>query len=176
MKSKVTLLIVFLLSGCSKSYSDLESAFEVEKLTVSPSLEAHTITITSLQHKGAESYYDIATIYTHPNSIDIKIDAPFTKPISIPSNEIAGCSMTCFGTDDQHVDLLIPKTGSDVMIPSSKKLLDWCWDNKRPMLPSSARRDWQYNGIPLPSPKNFQAQLESRELFDKQTVQSCLGY
>ena len=167
---------MFAVSGCSASYSDLESAFGVKKLPESASLEAHTIVITSQRHRGAESYNDIAIIYASGNSIGIEVSVPFLKPVSIPANDIAGCSMTCFGTDDQHVDLLIPKTGSDIMIPSSKELLDWCWNNKKPMFPSGAQRDWQYKGLPLPPSSDFREQLKSRELFDEQTRQSCLGY
>ena len=62
------------------------------------------------------------------------------------------------------------------MIPSSTELLDWCWANKRPMFPAKVRRDWQYNGAALPQPGAFEEQLSSRDRYDEQKKQSCLGY
>jgi hypothetical protein len=62
------------------------------------------------------------------------------------------------------------------MIRESKALLDWCWDNKRPMAPGVTKRNWAYNGVPLPAASTFLQQFESRAAYDYQTKQSCLGY
>lgn len=176
LKRIAAVLTALALTGCTESYSDLESAFGVEKLQEAPRLNARTIVLTSQRHGGAESYRNIATIYVSDHSIGIEVAVPFTKSISIPVEEVAGCGMTCFGTDDQHVDLLIPKAGVDLMIARSEELLDWCWKNKRPMFPSSVRREWQYKLVTLPPASKYSEQLASRDLFDKQTKQSCLGY
>jgi len=176
MKRIAACLAVLALTSCAESYSDLESAFGVKKLPEALQLETHTIVLTSQRHRGAESYREIASIYVADNSIGINLSMPFTKPVSIPTEEVAGCSMTCFGTGDQRIDLLIPKVGVDLMIARSEKLLDWCWKNKKPMFPSSVRREWQYNLASLPPSSTYSEQLKSRELFDHQTKQSCLGY
>ena len=176
MKAFIALLASLALSGCGKSYPDLESAFGVETIPDGTKLSAKTIVLTSQNHPGAERYGELATIQLSRDSIGIELSLPFTKPISIPTDQVAGCSMTCFGTNDQHVDLLIPKTGIDIMIASSTQLLDWCWSAKRPMIPASITRAWQYHGTPLPPTSNFKEQFLSRDLFDEQKRQSCLGY
>lgn len=173
----VTIVLVLLaLSSCGRTYSDLESAFRTDTISKESPLSARTIVLTSRLHRGAESYHGLATIRLSADSVDIDMSMPFKKPIRIPTDQIAGCSMTCFGTDDQHVDLLVPKVEVDIMIPSSEELLNWCWSSKRPMFPSSVRRAWQYKGSPLPPASDFKEQLDSRQSFDKQKTQSCLGY
>jgi len=176
MRYLVALGMMLALSGCGKSYRDLETAFGTEKVAGIKRLPADTIVITSQRNPGAESYHGITSVYVSASSVDIEVSVLFLRPISIPTQEIAACGMTCFGYDDKHVDLLIPKVGADVMIPASKELLDWCWETRRPMVPSSVRRNWAYNGVPLPPASNYAGQFESRAVFDLQTKQSCLGY
>jgi hypothetical protein len=176
MRSIASVAIAIALCGCSKSYTDLESAFAVEKIsnTAGP-LKAKSITITSQRRTGATSYNGVATIRASADSIDLEIGVPFTKPLSIPASEIAGCSMTCFGPASQNVDLLIPKTGTDLMIPG-KQLLDWCWSNSKPMFSSSTRRQWRHSGATLPTASDYREQLSSRAAYDKQVQLSCAGY
>jgi hypothetical protein len=176
MKHFVAIISALSMVGCSGAYSDLEAKYAVGKASNSSPLEAHTIVITSQNRKGAESYHDLATIRASDESIAIEISAPFKRPINIPVSEIAGCSMTCFGTDDQHIDLLIPTTGSDLMIPRNEPLLEWCWRNRKPMYSAAAVRNWQYSGVPLPPRDSLKVQFDSRAKYDEQTKQSCLGY
>jgi hypothetical protein len=100
----------------------------------------------------------------------------FAKRLSIPVSEIAACAMTCYGLADQHVDLLIPKTGSDLEIPSSKAILDWCWTNRKPMISGADKRAWHYSGAALPPTSRYQEQFASRPAFDEQAKLSCQGY
>jgi hypothetical protein len=177
MKRFGALLCALALSGCGKSYSDLQSAFHVERIDDGRQLTTKSLVLLSQeQGRGAESYNGVASISLSKDSIGVDLSVPFTDAIAIPADAIAGCSMTCFGVGDQHVDLLIPQAGIDMMIPSSKELVDWCWASKKPMFAASARRDWQYKRIPLPPASRFVEQLSSRDLYDKQKLQSCLGY
>ena len=176
MKPLVVALALVSLVGCSKAYSDLENAFGVETLSTKVALETRDIMISSQRHPGIAGYRGVARVFLQDDSIGIKLLIPFSTPLSIPAYEVGACGMTCFGTDDQHVDLLIPRTGSKVIIPSSGALLDWCWKHKKPMLPTAAESDWLYKRVPLPQVTDFQAQLASRAVFDDQVTQSCLGY
>jgi hypothetical protein len=177
MKQLAVLFCMCALSGCGQSYSDLESAFRAKALDDGQQLTESSFSLFSQkQGRGAESYNGVATIRVSKRSVGVSVSVPFTKPISIPTEAIAGCSMTCFGTGDQHVDLLIPQAGIDLMIPSSKQLLDWCWTSQKPMFSASSRRDWQYKRVPLPPASKFVDQLRSRDLYNKQQMQSCLGY
>jgi len=176
MKIIVVLVTAFTLSGCSESYKDLEAAYGTEKASSGNLLPAKEITITSQKHRGATTYQGTVAIRASKGSIDIDFGAPFTKPISVPSSDIEGCSMTCFGMSDQRVDLLIPRTGTDLMVPNAELLREWCWSNGKPMISSEARRAWQYSGTALPPPESYRDQLASRDLFNRQTKLSCMGY
>lgn len=176
MKFAVAMLSVLSLAACSPSYKDLEKAFPSTTRSTSPPLKTRTIVLTSQKHRGAESYNDLVTIRLSSSSIELDNAAPFRSPVSVPVDEVTGCSMTCFGWEDQHVDLLIAKTGTDLMIPRSDALLEWCWSTRRPMVPGKSLREWQYQNVPLPGPEAYHEQLQSREAYDAQAKQSCLGY
>ena len=166
-----------LLSGCSEIYGDLESAYgDISAPKNLEKLETQTFSVSSRNRKGIETYRGIASVSISSEGIALDPGAPFTKRVFIPAKEIAGCAMTCFGTDDQRIDFLVPNTGTDLMIKSSETLLSWCWKNKKPMYSGKTKRGWLYNSEPLPPDSEFQMQFDSREAFDKQKVQSCLGY
>ena len=177
MKQITLLFSLAFMSGCSDIYADLEVAFEVKgQPAESKQLETKTFSVSSLNRKGIATYGDIATILISSNGIYLDTGIPLMKSVLLPTNEVAGCSMTCFGTDDQHVDLLIPKTGTDLMIQRSKVLLDWCWENKKPMFSGKSKREWRYNKVSLPPASEFMEQLSDRKKYDEQRKQSCLGY
>jgi hypothetical protein len=176
MRYLVALASTLLLGGCGKTYSDLEGAFQTTEIRGTSRLSADTIVLTSQRNRGAESYRGIASVYLSPEFVEIEVSAPFTKPVRIPTQEVGACAMTCFGYGDRRVDLLIPRVGADVEVRESPELLNWCWNNKRPMAPGEVKRNWLYNGVPLPSESAFAHQFESRAAYAHQTKQSCLGY
>jgi len=177
MKPILLLLSLVLLSGCSEIYSDIEAVFGAkEKPAESKQLETKTFSVSSQNRKGIETFRNIATVLISEKGIYFDAGAPFTKSVFIPTQEVAGCAMTCFGTEDQHVDFLVPKTGTDLMIQSSNDLLNWCWENKKPMFSGKSKREWLYNKVPLPPADEFVEQLGDRKKYDEQKRQSCLGY
>lgn len=166
-----------LLSGCSEIYGDLESAYSNNNTPENlVKLATQTFSVSSRNRKGIETYRDIASISISSEGIALDPGAPFTNRVFIPAKEIAGCAMTCFGTNDQRVDFLLPNTGTDLMVKSSETLLSWCWENKKPMFSGKTKRGWLYSNEALPHASEFQMQFNSRKVFDKQKVQSCLGY
>lgn len=177
MKPTTLVLMLAFLFGCSDIYEDLETAYgENEAPKNSIKLETKTFSVSSKNRKGIETYQGIASISISSRGVALDAGAPFTNSVFIPIEDIAGCAMTCFGTDDQHVDFLITKTGTDLMIQSSEELLSWCWKNKKPMFSGKSKRAWLYKSEPLPPSGDFEEQYNSREIFDKQKERSCLGY
>jgi hypothetical protein len=170
------LTAVVVVSACSDSYRDLASPFGTDKTSTAPTLAADSIVISGPRYAGPTSYNGIVKIRASVDAVDVDIRMPFMKPLSIPTSEIAACAMTCFGTSDQHVDLLIPKTGTDLQIPRSKELLNWCWTNRKPMISGADKRGWHFSGAPLPPASRYHEQFASRQAFDEQTKMSCLGY
>ena len=166
-----------LISGCSEAYKDIETEFgNTEFPNNSVTLATKTFSVSSKHHRGVETFRDIASVSISSKGVSLDAGTPFSKRVLIPTSEIAGCAMTCFGTNDQRVNLLVPKTGTNVMVASSDELLNWCWANKKPMFSGKAKRDWLYSDAPLPPPGQFEEQFKSRQKFDKQKEQSCLGY
>lgn len=177
MKVIALIFMIVLISGCSDIYDDLETTYSKNKVpSDTTQLENKTFSVSSKKHEGIEAYRDIASIALSAQGVYLDAGAPFTKRVFIPIEDVAGCAMTCFGTNDQHVDLLIPRTGTDLMIQSSKTLLNWCWKNKKPMFSGKSKRGWLYNNESLPPSSDFEEQFSNREIFDKQKERSCLGY
>ena len=104
------------------------------------------------------------------------VGVPFHKPLFLPIDAIAGCSMTCFGTEDQHVDLIVPSTGSEISIPAVRLLRDWCWNSRKPMISGALLSEWKYSGATLPPPAELGQFPDSRDACDKRAYQTCLGY
>ena len=176
MKVLLVLCPVLALCGCSASYGDLEAAFGVNRTTDAKPLQANSFFITSRRHgEGAVSFNGSAQIRSSAGKIELTPGVPLLQSIAIPADNIEYCGMTCFGTSDPWVNLLIPRTETSIIV-KGRELLDWCWDSKKPMISGADERDWKYNNKPLPPQDKYTAQLASRQAFDAQVRQSCLGY
>ncbi len=170
------LSLVVLLAGCSEAYSTLEGSFAVDSLEGEPSVRSTSMTIGGPSHAGATNYGGVVDLYVSGEAIGVSVSAPFLRPIRIPSERISGCAMTCFGTNDRHVELLIESTGSAVSFPEVPQLLDWCWEARKPVFPGDAEREWKYKGGRLPSTDLSHPQFVSREAYDSALLNSCRGY
>ncbi len=132
MNFSIVLLSIGILSGLSDAYRDLEKECISDKVPENLiELKTDWYSISSRLKRSAESLGGSAKIYSFDKGIFIKPSAMFARNLMIPSDEIAGCTMTCFGTCDQHENLLIPKTGADIRIQRTDEIIDWCWENKK---------------------------------------------
>jgi hypothetical protein len=137
------------------------------------------VVFTSQRHAGAHTFNRALKVRLLPTEIELEPVFPFTlgmKPVRIPAQAVGGCSRTCFGDGVWDADILLPTTGTELSIPSSFAVVDWCWNNQLPMVSGKDRRDWMYNRTPLPDRSKYVDQLSSREKYDRQGKQSCLGY
>jgi len=174
MRTLGLLVSAGLLAGCSGSYSDLEAEFARDANNAP--VVANEFVVTRQKQEGLELFSAFARVRPSPGRIDLSPSLSWRRSVSIPASEVAYCSMTCFGTADPHVDLLVPRTGSLITISNKRELLDWCWAHRVPMLSGADKRRWLYSGASLPSPSSYTAQFDDRSVFDKQAQQSCLGY
>ncbi len=174
MRTLGLLVSAGLLAGCSGSYSDLEAAF-AQDASNAP-VVAKEFVVTSRKQERLERFAALASVRPSSGRIDLSPSLSWRRSVSIPATEVAYCSMTCFGTADPHVDLLIPRTGSLIRIRNKQELLDWCWTHRIPILSSADKRRWLYSGASLPPSSNYATQFDDRSAFDKQAQQSCLGY
>lgn len=175
MKIFYAILAIF-LAGCSGAYKSLEESYKVDSLEGTPTMKKISITFTGPAHKGAESYQQLADLYLTEKSIGVSISMPMFNKIYIPREDIQACSMTCFGTKDRYMDMTIPKKGIIISVPDNQELQDWCWNNKKIIYPGDIQRNWEYKGAQLPPPDPSAPQFNSREAYNKQLYQSCIGY
>jgi len=175
------------LAACSGGYGDLEQSFSVAKPAAStPSalapekpIAVEKVILVSTKGGGADNFNNVLAIKLTANAVEIEPKLPLSlwmNNLSIPAEAISGCSKTCFGTGVWDADILVERTGVELSFPSSDQIVEWCWANKIPMIPAKARRQWLYANASLPSRSEFSEQLSSRERFDQQARQSCLGY
>lgn len=166
-----------LLPACNDPYNDLEASFKTEHTTSVAGTHVTNVRLTSTS-KPSEVIKEGLSITLLPASIEIDPEFPYTvalKPLAIRADQIAGCSMTCSG-DGSYADLLISSTGTEISFRKMAAVIDWCWDNKIPIISSKDRREWLYAAGTLPNRSKFLEQLSSRGLYLYQAQQSCLGY
>ena len=57
----------------------------------------------------------------------------------------------------------------------AEEIIDWCWDERVPILPTGAETSWLYENGHLPDPRTMESQFSSRATFDQAVRQACLG-
>jgi hypothetical protein len=173
MKAYLFPLIIFLV-GCDGPYKDLEQKYPKENEVSAKVLTPESLVLTSQHHKGAFSFRDMNNIQLTDTAVYINLDSFFHKPLELPISNITGCSCTYFNKDNWDTDLILGDDGIEIGIHLSKETKDWCFKNNLPVITGKQQRDWLYNKKPLPSFENY-VQV-SREDFDYQFKQACMGY
>jgi len=176
MRALSTLIMAISLVACSKSYNELDSMYGQDQVSDTKPIPTKSIDIMSRQHVGVTNIRGTAKVRLPAGRIEITTGIPFARSLSIPSSDIKYCGMTCFGKGDSRVDLLIPKSGTTITIQNKNEMLDWCWQNKKAIISGEDQRNWEYKHLPLPPQIKYTAQLNSRNSFDEQALQSCMGY
>ncbi len=178
MKMVLLLALTALLLGCKGPYKDLEGDFAASDAKGGGTqVSTNYITLVSQNQTGAFNYKGVLEVTVSDDAVTFAPRTPysiFQKAIRIPSTAITGCSMTCFGMDDRHVDLLLGKQGTDISLDAPKAMLDWCWRTNRPMITGKQKRDWLYAGKELPDIKDH-LQV-ARDEYERQACRACAGY
>lgn len=180
MRYIVAIALIIVLVSCAPIvygpiYTDLVNVYGDDGDLGSANIKAGTFSVTSNKHRGIEAFHGTVRVRASIGNLEIE-PSRGTKKVKIPAADIHFCAMTCFGVDDPWVDFLVPKTGSNISIKGRSELLDWCWNNRKPIVPGDAAGSWMYSGGELPSPQKFSNQLSDRKLFDEKAQRSCLGY
>lgn len=176
MRTLSVLILAIALVACSKTYNELDSAYGAGHISDTKPIPARSFFITSQKRVGATNIQGTAEVRLPAGNIEISTGTPFRRNLSIPSSDIEYCGMTCFGTDDKRVDLIIPKISANITIKNEKEMLSWCWENRKAIISGEDQRNWMYKHLPLPPQSKYTTQLSSRKTFDDQARQSCMGY
>lgn len=156
-------------------YSDLQSAFGTNSPPEGSELGVHSMVIASRNREGVDVFFDGVDVTLSGDAVQLSFDLRGLQSLSIPKSHVAACGMTCFGMEDQRVDLFLVTVNAVVTIPRTDRLLNWCWANAKPMLPGQTERQWLNGDGGLPSIDDFEDQLSSRSTYDDQVEKSCLG-
>lgn len=175
---KLIVTLVFVaVAGCSKGpYRDLESRFRAKASFSSRPIAQKTIILVSPKHRGAFAYKNVVAIRLSSTGIEIRPTLGFMQTVQVPIGEIRGCSMKCFGGSTWDAVVLVGQPPTEIGIPNATELINWCWQNRVPMVTTKVHDDWLYKHMPLPDRAAFAAQFSSRARFDEQTRRTCMGY
>jgi hypothetical protein len=172
----MAVLLVLPLLVLGQFYSDLQTRYGVASAIEVPDIENTALTVTGPAHKGAETYFEGVSLKVSNQSIIVAVNSEKLGTVAIPTEEIVGCSMTCFGTEDRRLDLILVELGSVLSFPTNEKLEKWCWESKKQIYSGAIQRAWEYSGASLPPYNGEDPQFKSKGAYDSQLYQSCLGY
>ena len=170
----VLLIVPVMVLG--QFYTDLQSRYGVDLPIELPDITNTALTITGPAHEGLEKYWEGVSLKVSTHGITIWVESAELKAVAIPTKDIDGCAMTCFGTKDRHLDLLLSEDGAVLSFPTNAKLEEWCWSAKKQIYPGAVQRAWEYSGARLPPYNASDPQFQSKSSYDAQLYQSCLGY
>ncbi len=172
----MAVLLVVPVMVLGQFYADLQSRYGVDLPLEQPDIKNTALTITEPAHEGAEAFFDGVSIKVEAEGLAFSVTSIEMKSVAIPAGEIDGCAMTCFGTKDRRLDLLLSKYGAVISFPTNVKLEEWCWSAKKQIYPGAVQRAWEYSGASLPPYNANDPQFQSKNSYDAQLYQSCLGY
>lgn len=163
----------------SAEYKTLEAAFGGKPAWSSPAQTAPEVTLESNRRRASFSEYHSsisirlaeAGIQLEPGSNTVGMDI-----VTIPTAAVEACSMTCSSSLVRETNLLLTGQGIQLGFLNKPEVIDWCWRNKIPMATSASRRYWLYDQTALPARDSYVDQFKSRDAYDHQASQSCMGY
>jgi len=170
----LAVLLVLCCSSCSKAKTDLEAAFLAQSPESGKPADVRSVSITGLKKGDFTTFGEGSKVLLTGDAI--RVDLPGRDALLIPSSQVHGCTMVCFGGEKWNVDLLIPSAEASLSFEHSKDVYEWCWSNKLPMISGAATRDWLYSGKPLPSKRDLSESLASRTDYDARARSACSGY
>jgi len=165
------------LMACGGPYVDLAAAFPGKGPPGGTELKVRRVVLISTRHRGAYNYTGVLKVTVADRAIEIRPRAPqslFLADLTLPASGVSGCSMTCFGTDDQRADLVFADQGAEVSFDAAAEVVEWCWRNGLPMLSGKQEREWLYEGHALPS-KRASVRV-ARDEYARQARSTCMGY
>jgi hypothetical protein len=119
---------------------------------------------------GLRVYLSDGAVELRPRSTSVGL----LDDLRLPATSVSGCSMTCFGGNDRHADLLLGQQEAEVSFDAAAEIVDWCWRNNLPMLSGAQERGWLYEGRALPSKADYEP--VARDEYERQANRTCMGY
>lgn len=165
-------------SWSSGPYSDLASRYGAKAPFTGTPIESSTLVVVGPQHRGASNYRGIIRTSVGSGALQLEgrgLASPFLAAVQIPRDAVRFCAKTCFGGSKWEADVVLTSPAVKLQFENAQEVIDWCWAERVPILPSAAERDWLYTGAALPDPAGFETQFANRSAFDEAVHKSCVG-
>lgn len=181
---RVRLLVAFAIvpgmawSWSSGAYSELASRYPARSPFTGTPIGASTLVVIGPQRRGASNYRGIVRINVAPGALELRgrgLAGAMMGAIRIPRDAVRFCAKTCFGKSKWEADVLLQSPALKLQFESAQEIVEWCWAERVPVLPSNAESAWLYNDAALPDPAEFERQFSSRAEFDEALHKSCVG-
>jgi hypothetical protein len=172
-------IAVGLAATCSSGpYAALAARFRSKAPFTGRQIASRTLVLIGPGYDGATNYREMMSVSLSRGAVEIKgwgISSVLFTPLRIPRSEVRFCGKTCFGVSNWDAELVLENPAIKVMFHNAQEIIDWCWEERVPILPTSAETSWLYQKGPLPNPSTMESQFTTREAFDRAVRQSCLG-
>ena len=167
-------VLVYLLYGLyfNSPYNMLETTFEASPAAEPDKYRRVKVSFSLPRTAGIHSYSK--TKYSlMDKSITLSLSFPgnlFTKPVSIPSTSVHGCSKSCFRDDLWLAKVFVSKPLVEISFDNSPAILEWCYERNLPVLNRVSRIEWSNSDS-----GNLDASYVDKQGFEYQTQQACYG-
>lgn len=160
------------------SYPEIADTFPIANGDEHTAIGAGRISISKQKYATRTIWLgDVLDVSVSDKSIRFKPSAIMGllyRSFEIPSSAVHSCSRQCGGSTDYI--LLLEKMDLQISIEKASEIIEWCWSNRLPILASSQRREWLYNGADFPDTSTLANTLENRSKYNYAAKQACLGY
>lgn len=168
-----------LAATCSSGpYSELSARFGSKAAFTGTTIASNTIVLIGPQYDGATNYRRTMAVSVAPGAIEIKgrgVASVLFTPLRIPRADVRFCGKTCFGPSNWDAEIVLENPAVKIMFQNAQEIIDWCWDERVPILPTASDKSWLYQNGRLPDPTTMESQFSTRATFDHAVRQSCLG-
>jgi hypothetical protein len=168
-----------LAAACSSGpYSALSTRFGSKAPFSGTPIASSTIVLIGPQYDGATNYRGTMSVSIARGAVEIKgrgVTSFMFTPLLIPRAEVRFCGKTCFGPSNWDAEIVLESPAVKIMFHNAQEIIDWCWDERVPILPTAADTSWLYQNGRLPDPSTMESQFSTRATFDHAVRQSCLG-
>jgi hypothetical protein len=162
----------------SPQYLILEKSFGGKPAWKTPAHPVLRVQLGTNADRESSAYQSSLQLRITPKAIQLEPGpaAAGLDIVNIPAEAVGACGGSSYGARSRSVHLLIPREGVEIELLRERDMVDWCFDNRLPMLSGEQRENWRYNRAPLPPKEGFSAQFVSRDAYHEAAIRAFNGY
>jgi hypothetical protein len=162
----------------SSEYRLLEKSFSTEPAWAGPARPVSRLHLQMRATRGSTDYRSTIGLRVSGQGIQLEPleDAHGMDLVTVPSSAVQACGMSSFGPKAQSVELYLNEQGIQLAFLNNQEVLDWCWQQRIPMVSHAAAAAWEHDGTPFPPRQAYAEQLASKDAYYRQAHRSAAGY